>query len=64
MKNSIKDIMNELASLGNRADQMEKIISDTENRNDAEERRERLEHKKQKIKSLYKNYLTPSERAI
>ena len=33
MKNSIKGIKNELASIGNRVEQTEKKISDSENRN-------------------------------
>ena len=33
MKNSIKEIKNELASIGNRVEQTEKKISDSENRN-------------------------------
>ena len=47
MKNSVKEIENELESIGNRADQMKERISDIKCRNlknNAEGRRERPEH--------------------
>lgn len=46
MKNSIKEIKNDLVSTGYRAKQMEERTSDNEDRNDAEGRKERLELKK------------------
>ena len=64
--NSIKKMKNELVSLGNRADHLEERISDIKeqkSRNNADGRRERFESKKRK-NAHYKNYLTPSERAL
>ena len=48
MKNSIKEIKNELASTGNRMDWLEERISNIKDRNleMTEKRRERFEHKK------------------
>lgn len=49
MMNSIKEIKNDIASTGNRANQMEERTSDSKDRNlegNAEGRRERLELKK------------------
>lgn len=64
LKNLIKDFKNKIMSLGNRADQMEKGISDTEDRNLEMTQMEDRNLRVKKMKNVYKNYLTPSEKAV
>lgn len=56
---------NEIANLGNRVEQMEERISDIKDRNlEMTQMEEEKDLRVKEIKELYKNFLSPSERAI
>ena len=64
MNNTLKEMKSEIASLGNRVDQIKERISDIKDRNlEKKIRRKKRETKELKIvKEKYKNYLTHQER--
>ena len=64
VKNTIKEIKNELESLGNTADKREERISNIKDRNlEMMKREEERSLSIKKKKELYKKYLAPSKRA-
>ena len=65
VKNTIKEIKNELESLGNTADKREERSSTVKDRNlEMMKREEERSLNIKKNKELYKKYLTPSKRAL